>query len=152
MKKFRASHGGKIPGVILDLRSNPGGLLDQAVTVADLFVNEGVLVSTRGRKNEIEKATVSSKETDFPMVVLINGESASASEIVAGALQDHGRALVVGQQSFGKGSVQTVFELPGQRAIKLTIARYYTPKGRTIQNEGITPDVLFQPVYEKRSQ
>lgn len=149
MKKFRSSHGGKIPGVILDLRSNPGGLLDQAVTVADLFVNEGVLVSTRGRKNEIEKATVSSRETDFPMVVLINGESASASEIVAGALQDHGRALVVGQQSFGKGSVQTVFELPGQRAIKLTIARYYTPKGRTIQNEGITPDVLFQPVYEK---
>ena len=149
IKSFRKKHGGKMPGLILDLRSNPGGLLDQAITVADLFLGEGVIVSTRGRKNEVENATAGSHETDFPMTVLINSDSASASEIVAGALQDHGRALVIGQQSFGKGSVQTVFELPGQRAIKLTIARYYTPKGRTIQNEGITPDIVFQPVFKK---
>jgi carboxyl-terminal processing protease len=151
INSFRKRHGGNLPGVVLDLRSNPGGLLDQAVTVADLFLEEGVIVSTRGRKNEVESATVGRHETDFPMVVLLNSDSASASEIVAGALQDHGRALVVGQQSFGKGSVQTVFELPGQRAIKLTIARYYTPKGRTIQNEGILPDIVFQPILEKNS-
>ena len=149
IKDFRKKHKGSIPGLVLDLRSNPGGLLDQAVSVADLFLKEGVIVSTRGRRSEVERATVGESETDFPMVVLINSDSASASEIVAGALQDHGRALVIGQQSFGKGSVQTVFELPGQRAIKLTIARYYTPKGRTIQNEGILPDIVFQPVFVK---
>lgn len=151
LKKFRATHDGKLPGVVLDLRSNPGGLLDQAVEVSDLFIEKGAIVSTRGRKKEVENASYGEHETDFPMAVLINSESASASEILAGALQDHERALIIGQQSFGKGSVQTVFELPGQRAIKLTIARYYTPKGRTIQNTGIIPDVIFQPVYKRNT-
>lgn len=133
-------------GVILDLRSNPGGLLDQAITVSDIFLKSGVIVSTKGRHDEIERATTSYDEVDFPVVVLMNEDSASASEIVAGALQDNGRAIVVGQPSFGKGSVQTLFELPEERALKLTIARYYTPANRSIQNVGITPDVWVQPV------
>lgn len=149
LAKYRARNGGKTPGVILDLRANPGGLLDQAVSVSDLFIDSGVIVSTKGRKEEVETAKAGRHELGYPLVVLINGESASASEILAGALQDHSRALVIGQQSFGKGSVQTVFELPGQNAVKLTIARYYTPKGRTIQSVGITPDIVFEPIYKK---
>ena len=133
-------------GVVLDLRSNPGGLLDQAIVVSDIFLKSGVIVSTKGRHDEVERATTSYDEVDFPVVVLMNEDSASASEIVAGALQDNGRAIVVGQPSFGKGSVQTLFELPEDRALKLTIARYYTPANRSIQNVGITPDVWVQPV------
>ena len=146
IKKFKIKHGGSLHGVILDLRSNPGGLLDQAVQVADLFLESGVIVSTKGRHDEVESAGSGFDEVGFPMVVLVDGDSASASEIVAGALQDHQRAIVLGQPSFGKGSVQTVFELPGERALKLTIARYYTPAGRTIQNVGIQPDIWLQPV------
>lgn len=146
IKHFRDRHGGSLPGLVLDLRSNPGGLLDQAVQVADLFLQEGVIVSTKGRREEVESAGSGIDEVDFPVTVLIDGDSASASEIVAGALQDHGRGVVIGQPSFGKGSVQTIFELPGERALKLTIARYYTPAGRSIQNVGIIPDVWLQPV------
>lgn len=138
-----------LSGVILDLRSNPGGLLDQAVEVSDVFLKEGLIVSTTGRRDEVERASVGRDELDFPLVVLMNEDSASASEIVAGALQDNGRAVVVGQPSFGKGSVQTLFELPSERALKLTIARYLTPSGRSIQNTGIMPDVWVQPVRAK---
>jgi len=147
IKKARRRSGGSLDGLILDMRSNPGGLLDQAVQVADLFLKSGVIVSTRGRREEVERAGKGYDEVDFPMVVLVNGDSASASEIVAGALQDHDRAIVIGQPTFGKGSVQTIFELPEERALKLTIARYYTPAGRSIQNVGIIPDVWLQPVY-----
>ncbi|MGE0174106.1 MAG: S41 family peptidase [Oligoflexales bacterium] len=137
---------GNLHGLILDLRSNPGGLLDQAVGVSDLFLQQGKIVSTIGRKTEEEVANVEDSDLDYPLIVLINGESASASEIVAGALQDQNRALVIGQPSFGKGSVQTVFELPGEQALKLTIAKYLTPSGRSIQNSGIVPDIWLQPV------
>lgn len=146
IKKFRQKY--PVNGLVLDLRNNPGGLLDQAVHVSDIFLDNGVLVTTRGRREEVEKAQQSNDETDYPIVVLMNEDSASASEIVAGALQDNGRAVVVGQPSFGKGSVQTVFELPEQRALKLTIARYYTPANKSIQNIGITPDVWIQPVFK----
>jgi carboxyl-terminal processing protease len=145
IKDFKQVNGA-LEGLVLDLRSNPGGLLDQAVQVADLFLEDGVIVSTRGRRQEVELAGKGYDETDFPMVVLVDEESASASEIVAGALQDHGRAVVVGRPSFGKGSVQTVFELPFDVALKLTIARYYTPTNRSIQNVGIVPDLWLQPV------
>jgi carboxyl-terminal processing protease len=146
LENFKKKHGA-LSGVLLDLRSNPGGLLDQAVRVADLFIDAGVLVSTKGRYEEVEVAQDSWRDTSYPVVVLINGDSASASEIVAGTLQDHKRALLVGEPSFGKGSVQTLFELPGERALKLTIARYYTPLGRSIQNVGIMPHVWLQPVW-----
>ncbi len=134
-----------LAGLILDLRGNPGGLLDQAVRVADEFVTEGVIVSTAGRdpnRREEEFAHRRGTFDRFPVVVLVNGGSASASEIVAGALQDHGRAVVLGTQTFGKGSVQTVIELDDGSGLKLTIAKYYTPSGRSIQGLGITPDVL----------
>jgi carboxyl-terminal processing protease len=137
----------RLDGLIIDLRNNPGGLLDQAVEMSDLFLATGKIVTTKGRRQEIERATRDFHEFTAPMVVLINGDSASASEIVAGALQDQNRAVVIGQPSFGKGSVQTIFELPGEQAIKLTIARYYTPSGRSIQNVGITPHIWLQPLY-----
>lgn len=144
IRQFRKNN--PLHGVVLDLRSNPGGLLDQAIAVSDIFLKSGVIVSTKGRRDEVERATNGYDEVDFPVVVLMNEDSASASEIVAGALQDNGRAVIVGQPSFGKGSVQTLFELPEDRALKLTIARYYTPSNRSIQNVGITPDVWVQPV------
>ena len=142
--------GKSFSGVILDLRSNPGGLLDQAVKVADIFLSQGIVVTTKGRNTEVEVA-YNHEETDIncPVIVLINHESASASEIVAGALQDHDRAIVIGQPSFGKGSVQTIFELPKDRALKLTIARYYTPSGISIQNIGIVPDIWVQPIFNR---
>ncbi len=143
--KFRQKR--PLGGVVLDLRGNPGGLLDQAVVVSDIFLDKGIVVTTRGRKQEIERANHTNDEVDFPLVVLMDEGSASASEIVAGALQDNGRAVVIGQPSFGKGSVQTVFELPALRALKLTIARYFTPADKSIQNIGILPDVWTQPVY-----
>jgi carboxyl-terminal processing protease len=146
IKKYKAKNGGVMNGLVLDLRSNPGGLLDQAVQMADLVLQSGVIVTTKGRREEIENAGSGFDEVDFPVAVLVDGDSASASEIVAGALQDHGRAVVIGQPSFGKGSVQTIFELPGDRALKLTIARYYTPGGYSIQNVGIIPDIWLQPV------
>jgi carboxyl-terminal processing protease len=150
IKESRARHRDNLAGLILDLRSNPGGLLDQAVQVADLFLKAGVIVSTKGRRQEVETADVGYDEVGFPMAVLVDTESASASEIVAGALQDHNRAIVIGQPSFGKGSVQTIFELPDDYALKLTIARYYTPNGRSIQNRGIMPDIWMQPVITRK--
>ncbi len=133
---------------MLDLRNNPGGLLDQAISVSDSFLDKGEIVSTRGRKPE-DGQRYNAKSGDLakgkPMVVLINGGSASASEIVAGALQDHHRAIVLGTQSFGKGSVQTIIPLPGHGAMRLTTARYYTPSGRSIQALGISPDIEVQP-------
>jgi carboxyl-terminal processing protease len=138
----------KLTGYVLDLRNNPGGLLDQAISVSDTFLDKGEIVSTRGRKPE-DGQRYNAKSGDLakgkPMVVLINGGSASASEIVAGALQDHHRAIVLGTQSFGKGSVQTIIPLPGHGAMRLTTARYYTPSGRSIQALGISPDIEVQP-------
>ncbi len=136
---------GEIKGLILDLRNNPGGLLDQAVNISDLFLDEGLIVYTDGRlkdQNMEYKAHPGGPLYHFPMVVLINGGSASASEIVAGALQDHKRALTLGEQTFGKGSVQTIFPLNNGAGLRLTTARYYTPKGTSIQAKGITPDLI----------
>lgn len=148
LDEVKKETGSKFNGLVLDLRSNPGGLLDQAVQVADLFLEQGVIVSTRGRRQEVEYAESGQDETDYPIVILINGDTASASEIVSGALQDHHRALVVGQPTFGKGTVQTIFELPGGQALKLTVARYYTPEDRSIQTVGIVPDIWLQPLYK----
>ncbi len=134
-------------GVIIDLRNNPGGLLNQAILVADAFLEEGEIVSTRGRNPEDGErfnATPGDLAEGKPIVVLINGGSASASEIVAGALKDHRRAVIVGTKSFGKGSVQTVMPLRGDGAMRLTTARYYTPSGRSIQNLGVSPDIVVQ--------
>jgi carboxyl-terminal processing protease len=141
---LKAANKGKLQGLVLDLRNNPGGLLDQAVSVSDEFLTEGEIVSTRGRKKDDGQRFFAKSDqlfADVPMVVLINGGSASAAEIVAGALQDHHRAVVLGSKSFGKGSVQTVIPLPGHGAMRLTTARYYTPSGRSIQNTGIEPDI-----------
>jgi carboxyl-terminal processing protease len=138
---------GGLHGLVLDLRNNPGGLLSQAVKVSDLFLESGLVVYTEGRLENQEQKFYAHKgpiTEDFPMIVLVNGGSASASEIVAGALQDHKRALVLGTQTFGKGSVQTILPLAdGDAAIRLTTARYYTPNGRSIQATGITPDIVM---------
>nr|WP_294506625.1 S41 family peptidase [uncultured Rhodopila sp.] len=153
VKALRAQNGGKLRGLILDLRNNPGGLLDQAVAVSSDFVDQGEIVSTRARHPE-DSQRWDAKGDDImhgaPVVVLINGGSASASEIVSGALQDHHRAVLVGTRSFGKGSVQTVIPLPGNGAMRLTTARYYTPSGRSIQALGISPDVVVQETREER--
>jgi carboxyl-terminal processing protease len=140
---------GSVKGLILDLRRNPGGLLDQAVKVSDLFIPDGKIVSTIGReksKEEIIYATKHAAFTNFPLIVLMNEYSASASEIVAGALQDNKRAIVMGEKSFGKGSVQSVVKLGDGSGLKLTVARYYTPSGKSIQSEGITPDIEIEDV------
>jgi carboxyl-terminal processing protease len=137
---------GGITGIILDLRDNPGGLFDQGVMVADLFLSEGDIVRTMGRNPrnvERQKAHPSGAITKLPLVLLVNEGTASASEIVAGALQDQGRAVVLGQNSYGKGSVQTLFGLDGGAGLKLTVARYYTPNGRSIQEETIKPDIVL---------
>jgi carboxyl-terminal processing protease len=136
--------GGSLKGYVLDLRNNPGGLLDQAIAVSDAFLDHGEIVSTRGRHPD-DAQRYNAREGDLakglPIIVLINGGSASASEIVAGALQDHGRAIIMGTQSFGKGSVQTIIPLSGNGAMRLTTSRYYTPSGRSIQAKGIEPDI-----------
>jgi carboxyl-terminal processing protease len=132
-------------GLILDLRNDPGGLLTQAIETSDMFLTSGVIVSTRGRTKNMETKTIArnnNNEISCPIVVLVNEGTASAAEIVAGALQDNGRALIVGTQTFGKASVQTVIPLEDGSALKLTTARYYTPKGRSIQAEGIKPDIV----------
>jgi len=148
IEQLRREAGDKLHGIVLDLRNNPGGLLDQAIAVSDAFLDKGEIVSTRGRHSD-QAQRYNAKEGDviagMPMVVLINGGSASASEIVAGALQDHHRALLLGTKSFGKGSVQTIIPLPGHGAIRLTTARYYTPSGRSIQALGIDPDLVVEP-------
>lgn len=136
-----------LAGIVLDLRNNPGGVLDAAVAVSDMFIDEGLIVYTQGRVSNADvrySATVDTIMPELPIVVLINAGSASASEIVAGALQDHKRAVIIGTQSFGKGSVQTVLPLNGEHALKLTTARYFTPNGRSIQATGITPDIEVQ--------
>ena len=136
-----------LKGLVLDLRNNPGGVLRGAVDVTDAFVSEGIIVSTKGRLASSQmsfEATTVMSVADIPIVVLINGGSASASEIVAGALQDKNRAIILGTNSFGKGSVQSVLQLTGNRAIKLTTARYYTPSGRSIQAKGIEPDIIVE--------
>ena len=140
--------GDKLIGYVLDLRNNPGGLLDQAIAVSNAFLDKGEIVSTRGRNtDDTRRDNVVPGENmsgDLPVVVLINGGSASASEIVSGALQDNKRAIIVGTQSFGKGSVQTLFNVPGGGMVRLTTARYYTPSGRSIQAKGITPDIIVE--------
>ena len=153
IRSLKQQSGGKLRGLILDLRNNPGGLLDQAVAVSSDFIEQGEIVSTRARHPD-DSQRWDAKGNDIlsgvPLVVLINGGSASASEIVSGALQDHHRAVVLGTRSFGKGSVQTVIPLPGNGAMRLTTARYYTPSGRSIQALGITPDVVVQESREER--
>ena len=145
MRELRKEIGDGLQGVVIDLRNNPGGLLDQAVAVSDAFLEKGEIVSTRGRGSrggQRFNARAGDIAEGLPVVVLINGGSASAAEIVAGALQDHRRAIILGTRSFGKGSVQTVIPLPGEGAMRLTTARYYTPSGRSIQAKGIEPDIL----------
>jgi len=156
LEALRKENGGPLRGLVLDLRNNPGGLLAQAVEMADLFLADGKIVYTKGREADAEmefKARRSGTEPDYPMVILINGGSASASEIVAGALQDHARAVILGTQSFGKGSVQTIMPLGDDSGLRLTTALYYTPKGTSIQAKGITPDIEVQQaeVKEKRT-
>jgi len=147
LEDIRAEAGDSLEGLVLDLRNNPGGLLEQAISVSDTFLEEGEIVSTRGRE-AADTTRFNARPGDLaeglPLIVLINGGSASASEIVAGALQDHHRAIVVGTKSFGKGSVQTIIELPGNVAMKLTTARYYTPSGNSIQAVGIVPDIVVE--------
>src|SRR5216683_94062 len=148
LKGLKQQADNKLIGVILDLRNNPGGLLDQAVAVSDAFLDKGEIVSTRGRRSDDAQrynARHGAKPASgLPIAVLINGGSASASEIVAGALQDHHRAILLGTRSFGKGSVQTIIPLAGHGAMRLTTARYYTPSGRSIQAKGIDPDIVVE--------
>ncbi|MGC4122417.1 MAG: S41 family peptidase [Myxococcales bacterium] len=148
LDELRKENKAELKGLVLDLRNNPGGLLEQAVKISDRFLPGGLtIVTTKGRGGrhaEEEKSHERDTEPPYPMIVLVNGGSASASEIVAGALQDHGRAVIMGQPTFGKGSVQTLIELEDGSGLKLTIARYYTPKGRSIQEKGIQPDVVVK--------
>ncbi|MEM7442573.1 MAG: S41 family peptidase [Pseudomonadota bacterium] len=148
IEEIEAELGDTLAGYVLDLRNNPGGLLDQAIAVTDAFLDQGEIVSTRGRIEGAEQrwnATEGDISDGEPLVVLINGGSASASEIVAGALQDHGRAILLGTQTFGKGSVQTIAPLSGNGAVRMTTARYYTPSGQSIQALGISPDIEVLP-------
>lgn len=155
LKKMRDENGGDLHGLILDLRNDPGGLLDQAVKVADTFLVEGLIVYTEGREAGAQMkftATAEGTEPTYPIVALINGGSASAAEIVAGALQDHGRAVVMGTQSFGKGSVQTIMPLSDSSGLRLTTAKYYTPNGTSIQAKGITPDIEVREMELKEPE
>ena len=148
LEKLAAEKAG-LKGLVLDLRNNPGGLLNQAVRVSDLFLESGMIVYTDGRIESQKQKFFAQKEgtwSDFPIVVLVNGGSASASEIVAGALQDHKRAVVLGTKTFGKGSVQTILPLDDNSALRLTTARYFTPKGRSIQATGIVPDIIIENI------
>jgi carboxyl-terminal processing protease len=148
VEKLKKEAGGKLKGYILDLRNNPGGLLDQAIALSDAFLDKGEIVSVKARKSEdIQRWNAKPGDVagGLPIVVLMNGGSASASEIVAGALQDHKRAIILGTRSFGKGSVQTIMQVTGGGAIRLTTALYFTPSGRSIQKEGIKPDIEVEP-------
>lgn len=146
LKKYREKILEK--GLILDLRNNPGGLLNQAVQICDLFLDQGIIVTTAARGKEIDRREAVSNEVGehYPLIILVNGGSASAAEIVAGAMQDQKRGLILGTQTFGKGSVQSVIELEDGSALKLTIARYFTPKGKSIQADGIHPDIMVEPI------
>jgi len=149
IEKLKKENDGKLKGMVLDLRNNPGGVLNAAVDVSDAFLETGLIVYTQGRIADSEmkfNATPRRLLDGAPLVVLVNGGSASASEIVAGALQDHKRAVIVGTRTFGKGSVQTILPLNEKTALKLTTARYYTPSGRSIQAEGVTPDIVLEPL------
>ncbi len=149
INKLESENGNSLKGLVLDLRNNPGGVLNAAVGVSDAFLKSGLIVYTEGRIDDSQlkfNATPKDELDDAPMVVLINAGSASASEIVAGALQDHKRAIIMGEKSFGKGSVQTILPTSNGGAVKLTTARYYTPSGRSIQAEGITPDISLSRV------
>jgi len=151
--KLKKKSGGNLQGMVLDLRNNPGGVLNSAVSVSDAFLTKGLVVYTEGRRKSSLlkfKAAPDDVLNGAPLVVLVNGGSASASEIVAGALQDHNRAVVMGQPTFGKGSVQTIVPVNAKVALKLTTARYFTPKGRSIQAEGIVPDIELSPVQVKK--
>lgn len=158
IRELRSSIGKSFKGFVIDLRDNPGGLLDQAISVANLFIDRGLIVSTKGRRPEHDSVTKAIPGNaivgEVPVVVLINEGSASASEIVAGALQDHKKALIVGETSFGKGSVQNLLPLSGGEngAIKLTVARFYTPSGHAIQGKGIEPDVVIRPMSVVEAQ
>jgi carboxyl-terminal processing protease len=148
MKALEEENKGPLKGLILDLRNNPGGLLDQAVKVADRFIESGLIVSVEGRREDQRMKFQAHPQgiiNHSPLVVLVNGGSASGSEIVAGAIQDHGRGILIGTQTFGKGSVQTIFPLKDGSGLRLTTARYYTPNGRTIQAKGIVPDIVVKP-------
>ncbi|HEX5037214.1 MAG TPA: S41 family peptidase [bacterium] len=144
---------GPLKGLLLDLRNNPGGLLDEAVDVSDFFLESGTIVTTATRNHEVDRRTAAKdgSEPSYPVIVLVNGGSASAAEIVAGALQDQKRAVLLGTQTFGKGTVQTIFELGDGAALKLTVAKYYTPKGRSIQAQGIRPDIIV-PAQKPRAR
>ena len=150
LKTMKEENKGDLKGLVLDMRNDPGGLLDQAVRIADHFVPDGqMIVYTEGREKDSKMqftARKGGKESGYPIIVVINGGSASASEIVAGALQDHKRAIIMGTQSFGKGSVQTIIPLSDDSGLRLTTARYYTPKGRSIQAKGITPDIIVEQI------
>jgi len=151
----RTAESGGVRGLLLDMRRNPGGLLNEAVRVSDEFISSGVIVSTRGRGGQVlseARAHATGTRPDWPIVVLVDNYTASAAEIVAGALRDHGRAIVVGSRTWGKGSVQNVIELPDGSALKLTVARYYTPSGRSIQAQGIEPDVVVEQLSEETSR
>ena len=146
-----------LEGLVMDLRNNPGGLLDQSIKISDIFLDKGVIVSTKGRdpyQNKIEYASKNKTPRGYPIIILINGGSASASEIVAGALQDNKRAIIIGSRSFGKGSVQTIMPLSDGSGLRLTTARYYTPSGRSIQLDGIIPDIelAFIPPQKKEKE
>ena len=147
--EFKQNNDGKLNGLVLDLRNNPGGVLSAAVSVSDAFLTTGLIVYTEGRLDDA-KLSFSAKPTDIaggaPIVVLVNGGSASASEIVAGALQDHRRAIIMGEKTFGKGSVQTILPMENGSALKLTTARYFTPNGTSIQAQGIIPDIVIDPI------
>jgi carboxyl-terminal processing protease len=155
LKALEEESKGTLKGLILDLRNNPGGLLDQAVKVSDRFLETGLIVSMEGRREEQKMkfyAHSSGTIPPYPLVVLINGGSASAAEIVAGAIQDHGRGILIGTQTFGKGSVQTIFPLKDGSGLRLTTARYFTPSGRSIQAKGVTPDILVRPIQPEEEK
>ena len=155
LKALEEESKGSMKGLVLDLRNNPGGLLDQAVKVADRFIESGLIVSMEGRREDQKMkflAQFQGTVARYPLIVLVNGGSASASEIVAGAIQDHGRGILVGTQTFGKGSVQTIFPLKDGSGLRLTTARYFTPNGRSIQAKGIIPDILVKPALSEEEK
>ena len=155
IEKIKAKTGRKFQGLILDLRNNPGGLLNQSISVSDAFLENGEIVSTKGRNKDDSSRTFAQPGdviSNYPLIVLINSGSASASEIVAGALKDHGRAIILGTRSFGKGSVQSIVPIPGNGAIRLTTSRYYTPSGTSIQAKGIEPDIIVESGFTKEKK